>query len=203
MTTNRCVKCGKFGHDLRKISSRFEPEYKFLFECSKGCQINSTTEVNNSYSSSSSSSSSSRLSNMKHNSLNSGFQTSNLFIVNDPQSYTRNQDNTISEPNKFGSGLSPVFFPFLGNDNDSSSQKHKPQTNCLNVISVNSSMYWRGPYGCIVPFDLRSCVSSDGFNTLTREGFETEMYVSNPPSREEWLSRYTKEYGEYRLYKPL
>lgn len=56
---------------------------------------------------------------------------------------------------------------------------------------ANGGIFWRGPYGCLVPFWIRHCVAEDGGNTRGIDGGETEVYVENPMSRHEWLAKYT------------
>lgn len=64
--------------------------------------------------------------------------------------------------------------------------------------------YWSGPYGVLVPVEMPSCIAEDGGNRLSRDGSITLLYVKNPPSQEEWLSKYARlgDDGKYYYKAP-
>ncbi len=57
--------------------------------------------------------------------------------------------------------------------------------------TCDTSEYWVGPYGVKVPNEVTSVVAADGRNTLYKDGKQTEIYVKNPLTREEYLKRYS------------
>jgi hypothetical protein len=65
--------------------------------------------------------------------------------------------------------------------------------------------YWRGPYGIRVPNHIPSIKDSDGCNTLFKNGSATEMYNPNPPTKEQYLSRYAvlQSDGYYYWKEPV
>jgi hypothetical protein len=52
--------------------------------------------------------------------------------------------------------------------------------------------YWKGPYGILVSYDIDSVVAKDGFNTLYKNGEETEMCGEEDEemTREEYFQKY-------------
>lgn len=55
-----------------------------------------------------------------------------------------------------------------------------------------ASNYWIGPYGILVPNNINHVVASDGGNIFYKDGRETEMFVVNPVSEEEYKKRYAQ-----------
>lgn len=51
--------------------------------------------------------------------------------------------------------------------------------------------FWTGPYGVLVPTEIRSVVAEDGLNSVDIDGFETEMYTSKPLTKDEWLAKFS------------
>lgn len=73
--------------------------------------------------------------------------------------------------------------------------------NTNNTICYEGNEYWFGPYKCLVPISINSCIAQDGSNTLFRDGSETEIDMEDePPTKQEWLDMYTIPFGDYRLY---
>lgn len=68
-------------------------------------------------------------------------------------------------------------------------------------VIFNNIAYWYGPYDCLVPSNLSSCVYYDGSNILYKNGGVTQMHVSNPPNKSKWLETFTSlNHGLY-FYK--
>src|SRR4051812_16599182 len=63
------------------------------------------------------------------------------------------------------------------------------------------NLYWIGPYGCLIPSYRTVVVAEDGFNTLYREGGETELGLmdGNYITKSKYLSKYTTK-GYYGLH---
>jgi len=59
--------------------------------------------------------------------------------------------------------------------------------------------YWNGPYGIRVPLSVGVVLCSDECNHLDQDGSMTEMYNPSPPTKEEYLAKYTelREDGHY------
>jgi len=64
-------------------------------------------------------------------------------------------------------------------------------TQSYEQIDTQKQSYWRGPYDCLVPDSVDSCVAADGGNILYKDGSETEMDVEPTMSKEEWIATYT------------
>jgi hypothetical protein len=60
---------------------------------------------------------------------------------------------------------------------------------------------WIGPYGVIVSQNINSVVAKDGENTLYKDGTETEVYVTNHPTEQEWLAKYSYISNNMLFYK--
>lgn len=71
-----------------------------------------------------------------------------------------------------------------------------------NLVGVKSSsdQYWIGPYGIRVHKSINSIRSKDGSNTLSKDGGETEMFVLNPISEQEYKMKYTEFVDGYYYY---
>ena len=60
--------------------------------------------------------------------------------------------------------------------------------------------YWIGPYGVRVPNHITDIRASDGCNTLFKSGGSTEMFNFDPPTKEEYLNRYTTKKSDGYYY---
>jgi hypothetical protein len=69
-----------------------------------------------------------------------------------------------------------------------------------NTIVINGNQFWYGTYGCLVPIYISKCLTADGINIFDRNYGITQNYVPNPPSKNEWLARFTYEMNGYRYY---
>ena len=60
---------------------------------------------------------------------------------------------------------------------------------------TNDSKYWEGPYGVLVPLDVKRVVADDGHNTLYQDGSQTERGIirSEPYGEKE----YKEEHATY------
>ena len=68
-------------------------------------------------------------------------------------------------------------------------------------ISYNGKNYWKGPYGCLVPWSFGTCVAQDGRNIKYKDGSETELFIPNPPSKDQWLKIHTSYDGTKYIYQ--
>ena len=55
--------------------------------------------------------------------------------------------------------------------------------------------FWVGPFGVLVPNNIKWVVASDGFNKLNIKGFQTEMGMPNAPYIDETI--YRQKYATY------
>jgi hypothetical protein len=63
--------------------------------------------------------------------------------------------------------------------------------------------YWFGPYNVLVPNTIDKIVAEDGYNTLYKDGTESEIYRQDSLSKDEWLAKYASYNNQGRLmYTP-
>ena len=67
--------------------------------------------------------------------------------------------------------------------------------------SVEKKGYWVGPYGIRVSNSVGSIKAADGGNTLYRNGNQSEMFVENPISKEEYFKKHTIRRDGYRWWQ--
>ena len=73
-----------------------------------------------------------------------------------------------------------------------------------NQIVTMSPTWWIGPHKCLVSPLLFDCVAEDGYNSVDKNGCETEEYCEvNRITKEDWLRHFTilNENGEH-IYNP-
>lgn len=51
--------------------------------------------------------------------------------------------------------------------------------------------FWTGPYGVLVPVEIRSVVAEDRINSVDIDGSVTEVYTDKPLTKDEWLASYS------------
>lgn len=59
------------------------------------------------------------------------------------------------------------------------------------VVQIGNNKYWYGPYNCLVPIHMVSCVSTDGVNHTFIDGKTTNVRTSALCSKDEWIYKYT------------
>ena len=57
----------------------------------------------------------------------------------------------------------------------------------MTPVMIGMYFYWIGPYGCYIPYELDECIAEDGYNIKNKDGSETERYIENPLTHEDWL----------------
>lgn len=67
---------------------------------------------------------------------------------------------------------------------------------------AHGGVFWRGPHDCLVPFWMAGCMAEDGRNRMAADGSTSQLYVPDPPTREEWLDMYTVPLTDtWRVYR--
>ncbi len=56
------------------------------------------------------------------------------------------------------------------------------------------------PYNVLVPFYATQICAKDGRNTLFADGHETEIKISTPFTKEEWLEKYATRHKRVWYY---
>ena len=61
-------------------------------------------------------------------------------------------------------------------------------------------LYWIGPYGLLIPVNIRWATASDGGNKCSRDGCQTEMWCGPEMTREAYLSKYGRQSEDGNYY---
>lgn len=64
--------------------------------------------------------------------------------------------------------------------------------NDLVGLRNDHNLYWLGPYQILVPYEIKSVVAADGSNSININGSQSELFVKNPISKEEYYQKHTE-----------